>query len=256
MILRASSSLSGILDISGPEVLGNDCPFDDWLGNTAQFRRSMRANDIIEIPDEYLRFPNIRNAVDAGLLVIVSYDSRDESIVINAELSGFSGGGGGGVVDTKFVLFDIHGGSDTAQLREVDGTPCLTFKANKEDNTAWTATIPRDYVSGDVYVQVYWSPSNSSGGGVRWRLNYKSTASGASLAIPMTAVDFTQAAPASPDFLTTTGTSLAIPAAVIAQDRLLTVEIRRLGNHADDTHTGDAQVSIVRLRYTGVRATT
>lgn len=256
MIIKAQNFV-GWLDISAPELLGTgtDREYGHWLGQVSQYRHTVRAGDILTLPDEYLQFPNIRNAVNAGYLVVMSYNSKDESIVINAEISGFSGSGGGGVVGTRFVFFDIHGGSDTALLKEVDGTPYLEFANNQEDNTTWTVTIPEDYVSGDVYVEVFWSPSNASGGSVAWRLNWKSTPTGSSVASALTASDYTQAAPGT-SVLATTGTGLVIPSASIAQNRLLTVEVRRMGKTAADTNTGAARVSLVRLRYTGVIATT
>jgi hypothetical protein len=256
MVIKAQNFL-GYLDISGPEVLGNDGPFDSWLGNTAQFRRSVIPGEILRVPDEYLRFPNIKNAVATGLLVVLAYDSNDDSLVINAELSGFSGGGGGGVQGTKFVFFDIHGGSDTAELKEINGTPCLVFSNNQEDNTAWVVSRPEDYVAGTTAaIEVFWSPNSSAAGDVVWQLNWKSTPAGSSVALSMTSVNLTQASPGSTSVLITTGTSLAIPAAGMVANNLLTVEIRRLGKDSADTYGGRAQVHLVRMRYTGVIATT
>ena len=93
MRLKAQN-FAGMLDVSAPERLDQ---YGETLANRGvDYRRSVKAGDIFTVPDEYLAFPNIKNAVARGLLVVLGYDTKDESLVINAELSGWSGGGGTG----------------------------------------------------------------------------------------------------------------------------------------------------------------
>lgn len=244
MILRAQN-FQGFLDISGPELLEGD-----WLGNASQFRRSVKSGDTIEVPDEYLRFPNIKNAVTLGFLVVESYDSRDESLVINAEVSGFSGSSIP-TTGTKFYFFDLIGGMTTILYDQVDGTPHLPFENGEDDIATWTVGVPGDYHSGDMVVEFFWATEFLSAGNVAWRLNWKSTPAGSSVAQAMSSVDLVQASPSGANLLATTGSALTIPAAAITLDSLLTIEVRRQGNAAGDTYTGQAKLFLVRMRYTG-----
>lgn len=243
MIIQANS-FPGYLDISAPEVLGSTGL--EWLGAAAQYRHAVKTGDVLFLPDEYLRFPNILNAVGLGMLTVVSYDSRPESIVINAELTG------GGAGATKYVFLDIHGAADTALIKKVNGTPFLEFPPKVESRSAWVVTIPADYKTGtNLVVEVYWSGNLPGGGGnARWVLEYKSVASGASLTLPLLTSTFVQPAPATANRLVTTGTALSISGGALAANALLTLSVRRDGKDPSDTYVGNAQLHLARISYT------
>ena len=63
MITLRAQGFRGRLDVSSPEVLGEP---------TIEFRKTVIAGDMLTIPDAYVRFPNIRNAITAGFLEVVS----------------------------------------------------------------------------------------------------------------------------------------------------------------------------------------
>ena len=51
----------------------------------------MKFGDILNIHDEYRNLKNIDTAINCGLLEVLSYDSSDGSLVVNAELEEISG---------------------------------------------------------------------------------------------------------------------------------------------------------------------
>lgn len=244
MILLANT-FDGQLDISAPEQLGEP----NWIASTP-FRRTMVSGQILRVPDEYYAFPNIRNAVGLGLLQIVAFDSSPWSLVVNAELSAISGAG---VVGIKYILLDIHGGEDTEEIRDISGTPYLIFRHGRLGRTRWTLTVPDDFRAGTaIQVQVFWSNGGAGAGAVKWGMEYKSIAPGASVSPGPTTVTFVQAAPAS-GILTTTGSSLSIPSGSVSANDLLSLAAERQGADGADTLAGPARVHLVRLAYTGLR---
>lgn len=246
MVLRALN-FPGYLDISAPEVLGST--EYEWLGAAAQFRRSMKTGDIVTVPDEYYRFPNITNAVAAGLLQIVSYDTRKEQIVIHAELSGT---GGKGVPGTKYLVVDIHGGEDTAVIKDVNGVPALVFEEGCEHRTKWNLTIPEDYQAGTpIYVEIYWGVSAGTPGDVKWLMEYKVVPPGGAMGGPVGGSTYVQTA-AAPGLLYSTGTNLVIPPASLAPAKLFMVAARRLALDAEDTLLAPVYVHLIKVNYTGL----
>jgi hypothetical protein len=244
MVLRALN-FQGYLDISAPEILGST--EYEWLGATAQFRRTMKAGDIVTVPDEFYRFPNITNAVEAGLLEIVSFDKRKEQIVIHAESTGGTGAPG-----TKYLVVDIHGGADTAVIKDVNNVPALVFEDGCSHRSKWNITIPEDYQSGTpIYVEVYWGFSGGGPANVNWIMEYKAVATGGAMGGPVGSSSFLQPVVA-PGMLYTTGTSLVIPPAGIASEQLLMIAIRRDAKDALDTLSASVYVHLVKVNYTGL----
>jgi len=70
----------GVLDISAQEPYQGDFP------EMMPFRKSMRYGDVLRIQDEYRNLKNIDTAINCGFLEVLSYDSSDGSLVVNAEL--------------------------------------------------------------------------------------------------------------------------------------------------------------------------
>jgi hypothetical protein len=243
MILRALT-FDGWLDISAPEVLGST-EFE-WLGAAAQFRRSMRTGDVVNVPDEYYRFPNIKNAVDAGMLEIVAYDARPEQIVIHAEVTG-----GTGTPGTRYVAFDIHGGADTAIIRDVNGVPSLVFDDGCDYVSKWNVQVPEDYVAGTAaYIEAFWSFASGAPADVRWEMEYKIIAEGADVTGPVSSVAHVQSAPVDAK-LYTTGTNLVISPSNMSPGRFLMASVSRTATNPLDTLSATVYIHLVRLSYTG-----
>jgi len=244
MVLRALN-FPGFLDISAPEVLGST-EFE-WLGAAAQFRRTMKSGDVISVPDEFYRFPNITNAVSAGLLQIVAFDSRPEQIVIHAEAVG-----GRGIPGTKYLVVDIHGGEDTAIIRDVNNVPALVFEEGCNHRSKWNITVPEDYQAGTpIYVEVYFGFSAGGPANVKWIMEYKAVSTGGAMGGPVGSSSFLQPVVA-PGMLYTTGTSLVIPPAGITPEQLLMVAVRRDAKDASDTLVAPIYVHLVKVNYTGL----
>lgn len=244
MILRALN-FQGYLDISAPEVLGST--EYEWLGSAAPFRRTMKSGDIVIVPDEFYRFPNITNAVSAGLLEIVAYDKRKEQIVIHAEITG-----GTGTPGTKYVTFDVHGGEDTAIIADINGVPSLVFEDGCDHRSKWTVTIPEDYVTGTpIYIEVFWSFPSGEPADVLWHMEYKAVPAGSPMTDPVFGIYYLQPALVS-DKLYTTGASLIIPPTDLAAGRLLMISVRRTATDPSDTLNAPAYIHIVKMNYTGL----
>lgn len=214
------------------------------------------------VSDKMRNSASVREAIALGWIT-VTMDAADSSdFVAQVELnalaafvSGMSGfSGSSGIAGTKYIDLDFHGAADTAEIRVIDAVPYLLFKANTDERSIWTATVPEDYQAGtDIIVEIYWSPLNSDTGNVKWVLEYKSVAPGGSLSgIPATAT-LVQAAVGTAFSLQTTGSSLSIPAVSVTNNALLSMAVSRKGKDAADTHTGTARVHVVRIRYTGLR---
>jgi len=242
MILLAKN-FEGWLDVSANEVLGST--EYEWLAAAGQFRRSVKAGDCLIIPDEYYRFPNIKNAVDIGYLEIIAYDARPEQIVIHAELPG------AGIPGTKYLAVDIHGGEDTAIIQDINDVPSLVFEEGCNHRSKWTLVVPKDYVAGTpIYVQAYWTFPNGEPAQVRWFMEHKAVLPGEDMTDPAGSVSYIQQALAS-DKLYTTGSNLVIPPADLAANKLLMISVRRTALHADDTLDAPVYIHLVKLNYTG-----
>lgn len=233
MILRATA-FSGYLDISAPELLGEDL--------TWNFRRTVRAGEIFHVPDEYYRFPNIKNAINTGYLEIISYDTNPDGLVINANKGSSS--------SSKYIYFDLQSATETAEAKIVNGVPCLAFGPGVENSSRWTVSLPDNYTAGtNLYVSAFWSASDSSGGNVQWKLGYRCIAPGGSLSGDLTTVSYLQAAP-SALILATTGNNLSIPASALSTTNcLIAVSLIRSGEQIEDTFDGQAYVHLLRMSY-------
>lgn len=239
----------------------------------------LRPGEIHTVSDIMRSAKSVRDAITRGYITVVIDGSIDDTIgpgsahsdfvaqvelnALAALVSGVSGlfsgfsGSGTGVQGTKYAFLDIHGAADTDPISKVSGTPYLIFNHNKVSRSAWTWTVPEDYVAGTpVIVEIYWSPSISGAGNVRWVLEYKSVAPGSSVGGPLLTSTFVQPSPGTGSSLTTTGTSLTVPGGTVTANALLTISISREGKDASDTFAGQAWVHLVRISYTGIRFST
>ncbi len=150
MILLANNTFEGWLDISSDEVLGKV-----W---EMPYRNTMAAGQVLFVPDEFYQFPNIRNAVSAGYLTILAFDSRPWSMVVNAELDGFVGGG-----SMKETI--TQPGHGFAPGQAVYIRPDETWGLAQADDEATSEALGIiESVAADTFVVVYGGPiSNMSG---------------------------------------------------------------------------------------------
>jgi len=113
MILRALHS-RGILDISSQET-----HYDRGAANLdhIQFRLSLKPNQTVEVKNEFIRLKNIDQAINAGLLEVLSYDNNLDASVTQAQLAAIITGGG--------VLVGSGG------VGVVDSVPLSTAVTNK-----------------------------------------------------------------------------------------------------------------------------
>lgn len=265
--------------IATPLVVGGGIALtsDDNSGGNEVITVMLRPGEVHTVSDRMRSARSVRQAITLGYITVQIDGGIDDSIgpgsdhsdfVAQVELnalasvvsglsgliSGLSGfSGSTGVHGTKFAYLDIHGAADTEEIKKVSGTPYLVYHQKNEDRSAWTWAVPEDYVSGTpIMVEVYWSPSNPSAGNVRWVLEYKSVAAGASVSAPLLTSTFVQPSPGVAAGLTTTGSALTIPGGVAAANALLTLSVKRDGRDASDTFVGQAWVHLVRISYTGI----
>lgn len=115
---------------------------------------------------------------------------------------------------------------------------------------SWTIPVPKDWDgASDITVEVVWSPSNTNGGDVEWRMEYLGRTTTELASAAATTVDVTQAANGTTDAIQTA--SFTISAGDIATtDEVILVNIVRRGPAGGDTFTGRAQVHLVKYSYT------
>jgi hypothetical protein len=153
---------------------------------------------------------------------------------------------------TRHVFFDgnymgISGGA----TRTVTGTDVqLNYISLPSTGTSLATgafVIPADWVSGNVTVKIWWSSSATSGD-VRFNLRTLARASGEAInASPEVDTELTVSAPGGSNEIQVTTLSSAVP--VSAGDMLM-LNVRRLGDHAEDTMSASVQLFNVEIEYT------
>jgi len=225
----------------------------------------LRPGEVHTVSDAMRSAKSVRHAITLGFITVQMDSTTSDNyllphsdfvaqVELNAlatyvsSMSGFSG-----LPGTKFIFLDIHGGADTAEILLINGTPYLVFKNGEDNRSAWTTSVPNDYIAGTpINVEVFWSPNLSVPGNVNWLFEYKSISPGGNVSVPITSFQYVQASPGVSSNLITTGTHLSI-ASTNAND-LLTVSIRRDATNLIDTLPAYAQVHLVRISYTGIGA--
>jgi len=220
----------------------------------------LRPGEVHTVSDAMRSAKSVRHAITLGFITVQIDSSASDNyllphsdFVAQVELnalatmvSGFSR-----IPGTKFIFLDIHGGADTAEILLINGTPYLVFKNGEDNRSAWTTSVPNDYIAGTpISVEVFWSPNVSVPGNVNWLFEYKSVSPGGNVSVPITSFQYVQASPGVSSNLITTGTHLSI-ASTNAND-LLTISIRRDATNLIDTLPAYAQVHLVRISYTGI----
>jgi hypothetical protein len=132
-------------------------------------------------------------------------------------------------------------------------SPVLRADADGNSRVRWSFSVPGDWVTGtDIVIEVYWSPSNTDTGNVRWEFDYATKAEGEVIASgDFSEIPYTQAAPGTTLQITSTSNQITIPNANIAVDDMINFQINRNGGDAADTFTGDVNIHMVAIRYIG-----
>jgi hypothetical protein len=186
---------------------------------------------------------------------IVSYDVANTRFNLNDNLS-ITGSVTATATQTKYQYLDIAGGvNNSVTVGTLAGgrSPVLQYDQANNSDTAWSFPVPDDWVAGtSINVVVYWTPSDATAGNVRWNFDYASLATTETVvAGSFTAINYTQAAPGVSVAVTTTGTNFQIPGAAMAANDMVNVRVRRAGADPLDTYTGNANIQMVRIEYTG-----
>jgi len=158
---------------------------------------------------------------------------------------------------TKYQFLDIAGGvNNSVTVGTLAGgrSPVLQYDAAGASDTEWSFPVPDDWVSGTpINVVVYWTPSNNNALNVRWNFDYASLATGENVvAGSFTLISYTQAAPGSANpQIVSTGTNFQIPGAAVAANDMVNIRLQRDGANVLDTFTGNVNIQMVRIEYTG-----
>ncbi len=113
--------------------------------------------------------------------------------------------------------------------------------------------VPDDWIAGtDIIIEAYWTPSNTNTGNVGWTFEHAALGSGDIVnSTAFTTINATQAASGIDSQLTTTGTLFTIPNTNIASDGMINFRLNRNGAAAFDTFTGNVNIHMLKIRYTG-----
>ena len=187
---------------------------------------------------------------------IMSYDVANTRFNLNDNLN-VAGSVTATATQTKYQFLDIAGGinnSVTEGTLAGGRSPVLQYDAAGASDTEWSFPVPDDWVAGTpINVVVYWTPSNNNALNVRWNFDYASLATGENVvAGSFTLISYTQAAPGSANpQIVSTGTNFQIPGAAMAANDMVNIRLQRDGANALDTFTGNANIQMVRIEYTG-----
>lgn len=154
----------------------------------------------------------------------------------------------------KEFFVDIDSGvRGSMALGTVAGGNSAIMRADPGGNSRvrWSFPIPKDWSSTtDIIVEIYWSPSNTDTGDVRWEFDYAAKAEGETIS----GGDFATilATPSAPGTTLELETqSFTMPGATFAVDDMINIHLNRDGGDAADTFTGDVNIHMVRIKYTG-----
>ncbi len=159
---------------------------------------------------------------------------------------------------TKYDQLEIGAGTRTSLTVGTVGSgygaaPVLRYDNSSTSYSRWTMPVPDDYTPGtDIIVELIWSPSNTSVANVVWELDYASLAAGEVVpgSAGFTAKTYTQATSGTTLALASTGNNLTISAADIAANDTINLVVLRDPGAVADTYSNDANVHLVKIKYT------
>jgi hypothetical protein len=103
MIIRSTSRLQGILDLSSLERLQEQNPMEG-----KHFRTQIRPNQSIEVDDQWYSLINIQSALRAGYIEIFNYNQKREFLPINNSFTGTTTGriAGENILSGDVIYYD------------------------------------------------------------------------------------------------------------------------------------------------------
>lgn len=161
---------------------------------------------------------------------------------------------GVGVTGEKYLWVDLAGGIRTsATTGTVAGTnsPVIQFDGANNSVSRWSFSVPDDWQTAtDMLVDVFWSPSDATAGNVTYGLNYASFASGTTIAVGSFAT-LTNTVAAPGVTLQLGSSSFTLANANLGANRMVDITLNRDPTVGTDTYAGNANIHMVRIRYTG-----
>ena len=154
----------------------------------------------------------------------------------------------------KYLWVDIAGGirtSATTGTVASTNSPVIQFDGTNNSVSRWSFSVPDDWQAGtNMTIDVYWSPSDGTAGNVAFGLNYASFADGATIAGgSFTSLSNTVAAPGVTLQLGTS--SFTLNSANLGASRMVDITLNRDPANVSDTYGGNANIHMIRIRYTG-----
>jgi len=157
---------------------------------------------------------------------------------------------------TKYQFIDIFGcirGSATAGTVAGGNAPVIRFDGNNNSQMRCSLPVPSDWQVGtDINVDVYYSPSDNTAGNVQFELLHAAFGIGETVTSGSFADTVTGAASiAASTELDIYELSEDIPAASLALDDMINLNLARTPGVAADTYAGDINIHQLRISYTG-----
>jgi hypothetical protein len=244
-------------------VDGGDVSWD--LTGANQFVIDLQATGDFIIQDAGVTFATFADNGDFNLTNNLTVGASAETIangsfVLNgddvfiADSLGVEGAIYSDTGSTKYFFLDIDGGVSNSVTvgNKIGGlVPVIRLDAGGDSQVRWTFPVPDDWISGtNILATVYWSPSNTNTGNVQWEVSYASVPN----ADTLTGADFTTLTPPEAANGTTDQVQLeafTIPSGVLAADEIVFFTVNRDGGAGGDTYTGNVDIHVVRVQYTG-----
>jgi hypothetical protein len=158
------------------------------------------------------------------------------------------------VTGDKYLWVDIAGGirtSATTGTVASTNSPVIQFDGVNASNSRWSFPVPDDWQAGtNINVDVFWSPSDATAGNLVFSLIYAGFSSGTTVAAGSFAtLSNTVAAPGV--MLQLNSTTFAMNGASLAANQMVDINLLRDPTVGADTYAGNANIQMVRIRYTG-----
>ena len=158
--------------------------------------------------------------------------------------------------NTKYLFLNIDGGLFNSVSRgTIAGgrSPVVRLDPDDWSRMRYSFPVPDDWISGtDIIIEAYWTPSDTNTGNVAWMFDYASIGVGDTVnTAAFSTINTTQAAPGIDSQLTTSNTLFTIPNTSTANDEMINFRLNRDGGNASDTFTGNVNIQMLKIRYTG-----
>jgi len=159
----------------------------------------------------------------------------------------------------KYLWVDIGGGIRTsATLGTVATTnsPVIQFDKANTISSRWSFSVPDDWQAGtNINVDVFWSPSNTNTGNLVMTMAYAGIATGTTVgSAPSQFATLTNTVAASGVTLQLASSTFSLngngTAPSIVANQMVDLNLTR-ATGGSDTFTGNANIHMVRIRYTG-----